>query len=227
MQKLCGGAFYGCGLEEIVLPENIIYVGTQGNRVGLFEGCENLREIVIPQNAKQLGYRCFYGCSKLEKIEIGNAVETIGDDAFLYCSSLSELTIPDSVTSFEFNSIAYTNITHFVFPKNLKPTKPFYMPKYADGVLPEYLVIQKGTLYLDYNWFYIYPTLKSFFYEGTANEYEYVTKDSTAYSSWSGVTSQEGIDEWVSRLTVYFYSETEPTEEGNYWRYVNGIPVVW
>ena len=27
--------------------------------------------------------------------------------------------------------------------------------------------------------------------------------------------------------TYYYYSETEPTEEGNYWHYVNSEPVVW
>ena len=25
----------------------------------------------------------------------------------------------------------------------------------------------------------------------------------------------------------YYYSETEPTEEGNYWHYINGEPVIW
>lgn len=27
--------------------------------------------------------------------------------------------------------------------------------------------------------------------------------------------------------TLYFYSETEPTEEGNFWRYVDGKPAIW
>ncbi len=26
---------------------------------------------------------------------------------------------------------------------------------------------------------------------------------------------------------VYFYSESEPTETGRYWHYVNGVPTIW
>ena len=30
-----------------------------------------------------------------------------------------------------------------------------------------------------------------------------------------------------TNATIYFYSETEPTEEGNFWHYVDGKPVIW
>ena len=36
----------------------------------------------------------------------------------------------------------------------------------------------------------------------------------------------EEIDEQTD-ATLYFYSETEPTEEGNFWHYVDGKPVIW
>ena len=29
------------------------------------------------------------------------------------------------------------------------------------------------------------------------------------------------------KATVYFYSEEKPTEPGNYWRYVDGVPTPW
>ena len=28
-------------------------------------------------------------------------------------------------------------------------------------------------------------------------------------------------------IHFFQYSETEPTEDGNYWHYVDGIPVIW
>lgn len=31
----------------------------------------------------------------------------------------------------------------------------------------------------------------------------------------------------LTSATKYFYSETEPTDDGNYWRYVDGVPTVW
>ena len=36
----------------------------------------------------------------------------------------------------------------------------------------------------------------------------------------------EEIDEQTD-ATLYFYSENEPSEEGNFWRYVEGKPVIW
>ena len=45
------------------------------------------------------------------------------------------------------------------------------------------------------------------------------------------------IDEWFSisvgsgnnelKNSVYFYFEEEPTELGNYWHYVDGVPTIW
>ena len=31
----------------------------------------------------------------------------------------------------------------------------------------------------------------------------------------------------LTSATVYFYSETAPTQPGNYWHYVEGVPIVW
>ena len=31
----------------------------------------------------------------------------------------------------------------------------------------------------------------------------------------------------LTNATIYYYSETQPTAEGNYWHYVDGVPTVW
>ena len=228
LKSIHGGAFYDCGLEQIVLPENLILLGASADiSCGAMEACTNLREIVIPNSVTTVGSRCFYGCTNLAKVKIGNSVKNIGVDTFLYCSSLTELTIPESVTSFRFDSIAYTAIEQFVFPKNLDEN-PFYKPKHEDGILLEYLVIQKDTKLLDFNWFYIYSSLKTFYFEGTQEEYWQIKKIKGANSSSTlSSNDQNEIYEWESHLTVYFYSETKPEKEGNFWHYVDGVPAVW
>ena len=230
LQKMYEGAFYRCGFEQIVLTEAMLSIGAAGDNVGVFEACKNLREIVIPQNIATIGSRCFYGCTNLTKVTIEDGVQEIRTDAFLHCSSLTELTIPDSVTYFKFYSIAYTGLTHFVFPKNLDSIYK-YKPKYPDGMLFQYLVIQRDTKLLDFEWFYIYSNLKTFYFEGTKEEYDSIEKKKGQleiyYPSDESMIKLEKIAAWESNLSVYFYSETEPTEEGNYWHYVNGIPVAW
>ena len=57
-------------------------------------------------------------------------------------------------------------------------------------------------------------TLEAVYYRGTATQ-------------WQAVTS--GSDSFESATTVYYYSETQPTDTGNYWHYgTDGVtPVKW
>ena len=58
-------------------------------------------------------------------------------------------------------------------------------------------------------------SLTSVFYVGTNRE-------------WVGVDFREEV-ETMPGMTVYFYSETEPSESGNYWHYDEdeGVPTAW
>ena len=55
--------------------------------------------------------------------------------------------------------------------------------------------------------------LEKVFYEGSAIE-------------WQDIDILSG-NESLSNATVYYYSETEPTVNGNWWRYAEGEPAVW
>ena len=55
--------------------------------------------------------------------------------------------------------------------------------------------------------------LTSVYYKGTASE-------------WSAI-SIDWYNSPLKNATRYYYSETEPTEEGNYWHYVDGKVTVW
>ena len=61
--------------------------------------------------------------------------------------------------------------------------------------------------------FYSCENLTSVYYTGTASEWEKIEID--FYNSD------------LTDATRYYYSETQPTDSGNYWRYVDGVPTVW
>ena len=61
--------------------------------------------------------------------------------------------------------------------------------------------------------FYGCSSLTSVYYKGTASE-------------WSAISIDYGNDP-LTNATKYYYSETEPAEEGNYWHYVDGVPTKW
>ena len=59
---------------------------------------------------------------------------------------------------------------------------------------------------------------KAVYYEGSKEDWENITRFGDDFSDY--------IEYHVP--PVYYYSETEPTTEGNYWYYdENGVPKVW
>ena len=52
------------------------------------------------------------------------------------------------------------------------------------------------------------------YYEGTETE-------------WNEISISYHYNTPLSDAIKYFYSESQPTESGNYWHYVDGIPTVW
>ncbi len=117
-----GGAFYGCtGLTSVVF--NAKRCETMGSTsIPVFQGCENLKEIIIgnevelipslafrdcsgltsitiPNSVTSIGGGAFSGCTGLTSVTIGNSVTSIGKSAFWDCTGLTSITIPNSVTS--------------------------------------------------------------------------------------------------------------------------------
>ena len=56
--------------------------------------------------------------------------------------------------------------------------------------------------------------LTHIYYEGTAEE-------------WANIKVEIVNGDENGELPLYYYSETQPTAAGNYWRYVDGVPTVW
>ena len=71
-----------------------------------FEGCANVKKMVIPNNITSIGESALAGCSSLTDLKIGSNVETIYEYAFAGCKSLPVIRIPRAVTDIK-NSVFY------------------------------------------------------------------------------------------------------------------------
>ena len=79
--------------KEIIIPDNIKEIGDRA-----FSGCEELKTMKLPGTVKKIGKTAFAGCRNLERINIGDCgIDYIGEYAFSSCNSLKEIIIPDSV----------------------------------------------------------------------------------------------------------------------------------
>jgi len=62
--------------------------------------------------------------------------------------------------------------------------------------------------------------LKTIFYRGTEADWAQIEVQASN-------TNDMLLNPKFKGITVFYYSEEEPTEEGNFWHYVDGKPTPW
>lgn len=113
-KKFGDGAFACTGLEELIIPDSVVFIGPSSFEfcrklsrvqlprylkeisVELFSRCETLSEVVFPQNLKVIRTDAFKDCRMLEAVHIPIGTETIDVGAFHGCW-LDAIYVPPSV----------------------------------------------------------------------------------------------------------------------------------
>ena len=230
--KLIGDViFCGCsGLEEVTLPSDL-----KSLPAGTFGSTTSLKSISLPDGLTEIERAAFSG-SGLESIVIPSSVKTIGDLAFYGCESLTEIVLPDGLTEIGREVFTKSGLKSINIPSTVKkigygafwrckslteialPGGIEYIGNYAFDECTSLteIVIPAAVKELGIEVFIRCENLTSIYYEGTSQQ-------------WNALVAVNGAtDGMSSSTTVYFYSETEPTESGNYWHFDgNGKPLKW
>ena len=74
-----------------------------------FYNLENVEEITISSDLRDLGVRSFYNCKKLKKVNIKGTFTEIYESMFEGCESLTELRLPTSVKKIDKNAFKNCN----------------------------------------------------------------------------------------------------------------------
>ena len=131
--------FYGCKLEEIILPKGLEYiegyafansyslksVKTNDNIKSIGEGafmdCSSLKEFIFPSKIRIIEKRCFWQCFNLENIVFPSCLEIIESEAFSNCKNLKELNLPQSLYSIGNESFNYCeSIVKLIIPSSVR-----------------------------------------------------------------------------------------------------------
>ena len=202
------GVFQYCSsLTSVVIPDRVTSIGDDA-----FYNCSSLTNIVIPNSVTSIGNYAFYSCDSLINVVIPNSVISIGGRAFSYCTSLTKITIPNSVTFIGeevFNSC--DSLTSVVIPDSVTSIGDYAF--YNCSNLTSVVIGDSVTSIGSYT-FYDCSSLTEVYYNGSAEE-------------WNSISIGYSNDP-LKNATRYYYSETKPTMDGNFWHWgENGEVVVW
>jgi hypothetical protein len=137
-------------------------------------------------------------------------VTTIAEWGFSNYTAMTGITIPDSVTSIDYATFyGCSGLTSIILGNGVTSidTCAFQNCSNLTSVMiPASMTSIGSSAFYD-------CSLISVFYGGADN------------TAWSGITNSDDMS--LSNATLYFYSATQPTGIGNFWRFVDGVPTAW
>lgn len=134
---------------------------------------------------------------------------------YFYDYLSSEITIPNEYKGLPVTEIGYDafsgcdSLTSITIPNSVASIGDYAF----DGCSSlTSIAIPNGVTSIGVNAFFWCDNLNKIFYTGSETK-------------WSSISVGSGNNKLKN--SVYFYSEEEPTESGNYWHYVDGVPTIW
>ncbi|MBQ8311310.1 MAG: leucine-rich repeat protein [Clostridia bacterium] len=210
-------AFYGCeSLTNVIIGDGVMNIDNYA-----FAGCTSLTSITIPNGMMGIGEGVFSGCTSLTDIKISDSVTSIGKGVFSSCANLTSIIVDAGNTVYHSagNCLIETESKILLFgckssiiPNDGSVTRIGEFAFYGFNILTDIVIPDSVTRIDDsaISW----SSLTSVYYGGTAEDWSKISIGDVTYKLF-------GTD------YIYYYTEIEPTEDGNYWHYVDGVPTKW
>ena len=208
VEYISDSAFRNCSsLSFIEIPASVFSLRP------CFEGCTSLERVVLNEGLQYIGENTFANCP-IKTIVIPNSVRSIGARAFNGCTKLTSAVIGNLVEAINTSTFqGCYSLENVVIGSSVK-----YIEDNAFSgctFLRNVTIIKGELLNLNGNSFPGCSFFKRIFYTGTEKDWRKI------------MIYDEGVYPLTCE-TPYFYSESKPTEDGNYWFYSNeGMPVIW
>ena len=243
--RISNYAFYGLNIESAVIPSGVTAIGTSA-----FNGA-SLSAVYIPATVTTVDRDAFYYCTNATVycesadlpygwnslwlygggrtvLDCGSIVGSQGleytlvDGSYYTVTGLGTCTDTEVVIPLMYNGLFVREIDDYAFNYCNRLTGvtipdsvtyigdfAFYYCNNLTGV-----TIPDSVAYIGISAFSGCTSLNTVYYTGTADE-------------WDDISISPTDNSYLTNATRYYYSESEPTESGNYWHYVDGVPTKW
>ena len=142
----------------------------------------------------------------IENCIINDNTVFIFDYAFSNCKSIESIIIPKMVKKIGNHAFdKCTNLANITLNNDLEYIG---FAAFAKCNNLTSIIIPKDIIYIDSNAFSHCQNLTYVYYAGNASQYL-------------------SLSNTPDNVSVYYYSETKPTEDGNYWHYIDNVPATW
>ena len=109
----------GTGMRRPSMPSSLQRISSLA-----FQGCRQLRGLVLPPSLRQIAGEAFAGCTSLQSVTVPESVEKVGAFAFMGCHNLHTLSFARTDTVFAY----YDYGTFGAYPDFLKKAGPSPLP---------------------------------------------------------------------------------------------------
>jgi hypothetical protein len=234
-------------VTDLIIPDGVTTINSYA-----FCNFDHLTSVTISDSVTSVGEGAFYRCDNLISVTIGKGVTKINNRAFDSCYYLAEVINKSSHITVEKGSSRNGSVGNYaaaIFNSGDTYINKFTNDKgyivCTDGeekilvryegtesalTLPDYItqinfsvfhnndsltsvVLSNNVKRIALYAFDTCNNLESVYYKGTETDWNKINFDS--------------YNESLINATRYYYSENEPTDNGNYWYYKDGAIVVW
>ena len=199
---------YNGKLVEIRIPEKISGMTVSGIGEGVFEDFANetAKIITLPETVTSIGVSAFKDCS--EQIIIQGEISYLGESAFENCATLKEIKLSDTLADIPFKAFSgATTLTEITLPKGLASiSEDAFMS--CTGLRS--VIISSPTLSIGNSAFSGCTSLQAVFFSHSEAEWEQIIER---------VDDGGNGNDIIKAAKVYYYSENEPQEAGDFWYY--------
>ena len=175
-----------------------------------YVGNELITELVLPDNVTLISDKAFCGYARLTSVVVSDGATSVGNLAFYQCNGLKSVVIGNGVTSIGYEAFRECEALESVVIGN--DLEKIGGLSFSGCTALKSVVIGRGVKEIGALVFRDCNSLEGVYYCGTA-------------SDWDDVDHKAALDE--PTIPRFDYSESQPTGEGNYWHYVDGVPTAW